>query len=69
MELFALGHGNGYTEMDVREGARALTGWGIGPDGRDAGQWEQHDANVKTILGYTGNLDHDAFCDVVLSQP
>ena len=27
MELFALGHGNGYTEEDVREGARALTGW------------------------------------------
>ena len=33
MELFALGHGNGYTETDVREGARALTGWVIGADG------------------------------------
>ena len=31
MELFALGHGNGYTEADVREGARALTGWVIEP--------------------------------------
>src|SRR5581483_8393639 len=30
MELFALGHGNGYTETDVRNGARALTGWVIG---------------------------------------
>ncbi len=29
MELFTLGHGNGYTEDDVREGARALTGWVI----------------------------------------
>ena len=29
MELFALGHGDGYTEQDVREGARALTGWRI----------------------------------------
>ena len=27
MELFTLGHGDGYSEMDVREGARALTGW------------------------------------------
>ena len=36
MELFALGHGNGYTEDDVREGARALTGWVIRPDGADA---------------------------------
>jgi len=33
MELFALGHGNGYTEGDVRDGARALTGWVIGADG------------------------------------
>ncbi|MEO6703779.1 MAG: DUF1800 family protein, partial [Jatrophihabitantaceae bacterium] len=32
MELFALGHGDGYTETDVREGARALTGWRIGKD-------------------------------------
>ena len=31
MELFALGHGNGYTEDDVRQGARALTGWAIRP--------------------------------------
>jgi uncharacterized protein (DUF1800 family) len=33
MELFALGHGDGYTEADVREGARALTGWRIDVDG------------------------------------
>src|SRR5271165_3434107 len=32
MELFALGHGDGYTEDDVRAGARALTGWVIGAD-------------------------------------
>ena len=35
MELFALGHGNGYTEDDVRAGARALTGWVIGADDHD----------------------------------
>ena len=34
MELFTLGHGSGYTETDVREQARALTGWVIGADGR-----------------------------------
>ncbi len=33
MELFALGHGDGYTEQDVREGARALTGWRFRPNG------------------------------------
>jgi uncharacterized protein (DUF1800 family) len=69
MELFALGHGNGYSEMDVREGARALTGWGIGPGGQTEVELDQHDSNVKTVLGVTGNLDHTAFCDVVLSQP
>ena len=35
MELFALGHGNGYTETDVRNGARALTGWVVGAGGRN----------------------------------
>jgi uncharacterized protein (DUF1800 family) len=69
MELFALGHGNGYTEVDVREGARALTGWGIGYGGRTAMALEQHDSNLKTVLGVTGNFDHTAFCDVVLNQP
>ena len=34
MELFTLGHGDGYTEDDVREGARALTGWVIRPGGQ-----------------------------------
>lgn len=33
MELFALGRTGGYTERDVREGARALTGWVIAADG------------------------------------
>lgn len=69
MELFALGHGNGYSEMDVREGARALTGWGIGPSGKAEVESNQHDSNVKTVLGVTGNLDHTAFCDAVLGQP
>ncbi|WP_029114296.1 DUF1800 domain-containing protein [Mycobacterium sp. URHB0044] len=69
MELFTLGHANGYSELDVREGARALTGWGIGRGGQTAMAWDQHDSNVKTVLGVTGNLDHTAFCDAVLSQP
>lgn len=36
MELFALGHGNGYSEKDVKEGARALTGWYFERDGSTA---------------------------------
>ncbi|MFI5783570.1 DUF1800 family protein [Nocardia sp. NPDC051570] len=68
MELFALGHGNGYTETDVREGARALTGWVIGSSGAvlDA---KRHDDGVKTVLGVTGPLGAREFCEIVLARP
>lgn len=68
MELFALGHGNGYTETDVREGARALTGWVI-RDGESSLVRKRHDASDKTVLGVTGALDAAGFCDAVLSRP
>ncbi|MCV6972510.1 DUF1800 domain-containing protein [Mycobacterium bohemicum] len=69
MELFALGHGNGYTEDDVRAGARALTGWVIEPDGRTWMLPRRHDAGAKTLFGRTGNFDAAGFCDAVLAQP
>lgn len=69
MELFTLGHDNGYSEMDVREGARSLTGWYIAPGGQTAVAWDLHDRATKTVLGRTGNFDHAEFCDVVLGQP
>jgi uncharacterized protein (DUF1800 family) len=69
MELFTLGHANGYTETDVREGARALTGWYIGYGGATAVAPDLHDARAKTFLGRTGSFDHAEFCDIVLSQP
>jgi uncharacterized protein (DUF1800 family) len=69
MELFTLGHGNGYTEHDVREGARALTGWFIGPGGQTTVTPAKHDTTTKTVMGVTGDLDENSFCDIVLSQP
>jgi uncharacterized protein (DUF1800 family) len=69
MELFTLGQGNGYTEADVKEGARALTGWTIAPDGQTSVVADKHDARSKTVLGQTGNLDAAAFCDAVLKHP
>src|SRR6201988_2959687 len=69
MELFTLGHGNGYTEDDVRAGARALTGWVIGADGRTAMIPKRHDSGAKTLFGITGNFDAAGFCDTVLAQP
>jgi uncharacterized protein (DUF1800 family) len=69
MELFTLGHGDGYTEDDVREGARALTGWVIRPSGETSIMPRRHDRTAKTIFGVTRNFDAAGFCDIVLAQP
>ncbi|OBF07157.1 hypothetical protein A5730_12535 [Mycobacterium sp. ACS4054] len=69
MELFALGHGNGYTEDDVRNGARALTGWVIGEDGHTSIAPRRHDGSAKKLFGQTGDFDAAGFCDAVLAQP
>jgi uncharacterized protein (DUF1800 family) len=70
MELFTLGHGNGYTEDDVRQGARALTGWVIRPaTGQTTMVPKRHDPAAKTIFGVTRNFDAGGFCDAVLAQP
>lgn len=67
MELFTLGVGR-YTEQDVREAARALTGWVITED-RAAVQPKRQDRRPKTILGRTGNFDAMGFAEVVLQNP
>ena len=70
MELFALGHGNGYSEDDVRQGARALTGWTIRPATRQTMMVpKRHDHTVKTIFGVAKNFDASGFVDIVLAQP
>jgi uncharacterized protein (DUF1800 family) len=62
MELFTLGAGRGYTERDVRQQARALTGWrndwsnSLGPV-RFRYDKERHDPGVKTIFGKRGHFD------------
>ncbi|WNG84857.1 DUF1800 domain-containing protein [Mycobacterium sp. ITM-2016-00316] len=69
MELFALGHDNGYTETDVREGARALTGRFDTLGNGTLLLAEHHDSGVKTILGATGPFGDSDFCDIVLGHP
>jgi uncharacterized protein (DUF1800 family) len=69
MELFTLGIGN-YTEDDVRQAARALTGWQLDRQhGTLVFAARRHDSGQKTILGKTGNFDTDSFADVLLAQP
>ncbi len=57
MELFTLGRGH-YTEKDIREAARAFTGWFVVRD-RFVEDARQHDDGVKTVLGQTGRWDGD----------
>ena len=69
MELFTLGIGN-YTEHDVRESARAFTGWTFRkPDGPVYFDAAEHDDGVKTFLGRTGQFDGDAIVDIIMAQP
>ncbi len=68
MELFVLGEGHGYTEGDIKEGARALTGYTFSDD-EFAFDEGNHDWGEKTILGRTGEWDGDGFARIILSRP
>jgi hypothetical protein len=67
MELFTMGVGN-YTEKDIREAARAFTGWNY-VDLKFVVNKEQHDEGQKTFLGKTGNFDGVDIIDIILQQP
>jgi uncharacterized protein (DUF1800 family) len=68
MELFAMGIGN-YSEQDIKEAARAFTGWSISRAGRFEFKSENHDTGLKTILGQTGRFNGDDVVDIILKQP
>jgi len=69
MELFTLGEGN-YTEQDIKEMARAFTGWSID---RENGEFmfrrNIHDAGEKTIFSKKGNFDGNQALDLLLKRP
>jgi uncharacterized protein (DUF1800 family) len=67
MELFSLGVGN-YTEKDVREAARAFTGWHTNDD-RYEFDASFHDDGTKTVLGKTGPWNGDDVMRILLEQP
>jgi uncharacterized protein (DUF1800 family) len=66
LELFTMGVGQ-YTERDVREAARAFTGWTNDVLAFKFDR-EQHDAGEKTFLGRTGALDGEDIVDIILDQ-
>ncbi len=69
MELFTLGEGH-YSEQDIKEAARAFTGWSIEPD---TGEFRYrpflHDADAKTVFGRSGDLNGDDVLDLLLARP
>jgi uncharacterized protein (DUF1800 family) len=73
LELFTLGRGQ-YTEKDVQEGARALTGWMIHPldyVGKTEAMFvpRRHDNGLKNYLGRQGNLKAEDVVEIVSNHP
>jgi hypothetical protein len=66
MELFSLGIGT-YTEQDIREAARAFTGYEI-KDGKGTINPAQHDDTAKTLLGKSGKFKAEDIVNICLEQ-
>ncbi len=67
MELFTLGRGN-YTENDIKEAARAFTGWSFNIRGEFVFRKNQHDSGSKTIFGKTGNFGGEDVLNMLLDN-
>jgi uncharacterized protein (DUF1800 family) len=67
LELFSLGIGR-YSESDVRETARAMTGWNV-VDGESRDAPSRHDDGTKTILGQTGKWRSSDVVRIILEHP
>ncbi|MCC6739161.1 MAG: DUF1800 domain-containing protein [Planctomycetia bacterium] len=67
MELFTIGIGN-YMEKDVKEVARAFTGWNL-REGEFFFDARQHDDGEKAVLGKTGRLDGTDVIDILAAHP
>jgi len=67
MELFTLGRGK-YTEQDIKEAARAFTGWSFNKEGEFIFRRNTHDFNVKTFFGKTGNFTGEDIVNIILEN-
>ncbi|MGF7215783.1 uncharacterized protein (DUF1800 family) [Spirosoma lacussanchae] len=68
MELFTLGRGN-YTEQDIKEAARAFTGWQFTLDGQFVFRERVHDEGEKTLFGQTGAFRGEDVIRMLLDKP
>lgn len=67
LELFTVGRGN-YTEEDVKEAARAFTGWSTLPNGSFFFRRRQHDYGKKSFLGRRGNFSGEDIINILLEE-
>ncbi len=67
MELFTLGVGN-YTEKDIKESARAFTGYSHNLQGQFVFKKRQHDEGIKTFFGKSGNFNGDDIISIILED-
>ncbi len=67
MELFTIGRGH-YTEQDIKEAARAFTGWSSTVTGEFIFRERQHDFGQKTFFGKTGNFNGEDIVDIILEK-
>lgn len=68
MELFTLGEGN-YTEKDIKESARAFTGWKTNKRGQYFFAKRQHDFGEKEFMGKQGNFNGEEIINMILDMP
>lgn len=70
LELFTMGVDSGYTETDIKEAARAFSGWRLNNETLQAEFIpRRHDDGTKTFLGRSGRFGGDEIIDIVLEQP
>ncbi len=67
MELFTIGRGN-YSEQDIKEAARAFTGWTANFRGQFEFREKWHDYGSKTFMGKTGNFNGEDIVDILLER-
>jgi len=67
MELFTIGRGN-YSQKDIKEAARAFTGWAHNQKGEYIFRKGQHDYEQKTFMGQMGNFNGDEIIDLILKK-
>ncbi|HNR18571.1 MAG TPA: DUF1800 domain-containing protein [Bacteroidia bacterium] len=67
LELFTLGEGN-YTETDVKEAARAFTGWATNTKGQYVFNEHHHDNGIKKFMGEEGNFNGEDIIAIVLKN-